>query len=48
MMSKPITVLVSIDSNSLLLGARHYKNYLASLVEKYNLGSIVMFLKRVL
>ena len=40
-MSKPITVLVSIDSNSLLLGARHYKNYLASLVEKYNLGSIV-------
>lgn len=40
-MSKPITVLVSIDSNSLLMGARDFKNYLGSLVEEYSLGSIV-------
>lgn len=40
-MSKPITVLVSIDSNSLLLGARHFKNYLNKLVTNYNLDSIV-------
>lgn len=40
-MSKPITVLVSIDSNSLLLGARHFKNYLNKLVTNYNLDTIV-------
>jgi len=39
-MLKPITILVSVDSNSALLGARHYKNYLTQLVEKYNLDSI--------
>ena len=39
-MLKPITILVSVDSNSVLLGARHYKNYLSQLVEKYNLDSI--------
>jgi NADH-quinone oxidoreductase subunit F len=44
-MSKPITVLVSIDSNSLLLGARHFKNYLSNLVDTYNLGSIVEVLE---
>lgn len=45
MMSKPITVLVSIDSNSLLLGARHFKNYLNTLVENYNLSSMVEILE---
>ncbi|MGC9321978.1 MAG: NADH-quinone oxidoreductase subunit NuoF [Kosmotogaceae bacterium] len=44
-MSKPITVLVSIDSNSLLLGARHFKNYLSTLTENYNLNSIVEILE---
>ncbi|CCU85725.1 NADH dehydrogenase (Quinone) [Mesotoga infera] len=44
-MSKPITVLVSIDSNSLLLGARHLKNYLKTLVENYNLSSMVEILE---
>jgi NADH-quinone oxidoreductase subunit F len=44
-MSKPITVLVSIDSNSLLLGARHLKNYLNTLVENYNLSSMVEILE---
>ncbi|MBN2219504.1 MAG: NADH-quinone oxidoreductase subunit NuoF [Kosmotogaceae bacterium] len=44
-MSKPITVLVSIDSNSLLLGARHFKNYLNTLVENYNLSSMVEILE---
>ena len=39
-MLKPITILVSVDSNSVLLGARHYKNYLSQLVEKYNLDSV--------
>jgi len=43
--SKPITVLVSIDSNSLLLGARHFKNYLSILTENYNLNSIVEILE---
>jgi NADH-quinone oxidoreductase subunit F len=43
--SKPITVLVSIDSNSLLLGARHFKNYLSTLTENYNLNSIVEILE---
>jgi len=43
--SKPITILVSIDSNSLLLGARHFKNYLATLTENYNLNSMVEILE---
>jgi len=43
--SKPITVLVSIDSNSLLLGARHFKNYLSILTERYNLNSMVEILE---
>ena len=44
-MNKPITVLVSIDSNSLLLGARHFKNYLSTLTENYNLTSLVEVLE---
>jgi len=43
--NKPITVLVSIDSNSLLLGARHFKNYLSTLTENYNLTSLVEVLE---
>ena len=39
-MLKPITILVSVDSNSVLLGARHYKNYLSQLIREYNLDSI--------
>ena len=38
---KPIVVLVSVDSNSILLGARHFLNYLKDLVKKYNLESTV-------
>ena len=38
---KPIVVLVSVDSNSVLLGARHFLNYLRDLVREYNLESTV-------
>ncbi len=38
---KPIVVLVSVDSNSILLGARHFLNYLKDLVKEYNLESTV-------
>ena len=38
---KPIVVLVSVDSNSVLLGARHFLNYLRDLVKEYNLESTV-------
>jgi len=38
---KPIVVLVSVDSNSVLLGARHFLNYLKDLVKEYNLESTV-------
>ncbi|MFW6120867.1 MAG: NADP oxidoreductase, partial [Petrotogales bacterium] len=44
-MKKPITILVSVDSNSILLGARHLKNYLISLISKYNLNNIVEVLE---
>jgi NADH-quinone oxidoreductase subunit F len=44
-MRKPITILVSVDSNSILLGARHLKNYLLSLINKYNLGDMVEVLE---
>ncbi|HAA86075.1 MAG TPA: NADP oxidoreductase, partial [Kosmotogaceae bacterium] len=44
-MNKAITVLVSVDSSSILMGARHYKNYLTSLVNKYNLNSVVEILE---
>lgn len=44
-MNKAITVLVSVDSSSILMGARHYKNYLTSLVNKYNLDSVVEILE---
>ncbi|MCD6160435.1 MAG: NADH-quinone oxidoreductase subunit NuoF [Kosmotoga sp.] len=40
-MRKPITILVSIDSNSILLGARHFKNYLINRLEHYNLTELV-------
>lgn len=42
---KPITVLVSVDSNSVLLGARHFKNHLVGLIKKYNLDNIVEVLE---
>lgn len=38
---KPMLVLVSVDSNSVLLGARQFVNYLRELVEKYNLKDTV-------
>ncbi|AKI96911.1 NADH-quinone oxidoreductase subunit NuoF [Kosmotoga pacifica] len=40
-MRKPITVLVSVDSNSVLLGARHFKNYLVDRLAYYNLTELV-------
>lgn len=42
---KPILVLVSVDSNSVLLGAKHFVNYLKELVEKYNLQDTVDILE---
>ena len=42
---KPITVLVSVDSNSVLLGARHFLNYLRDLVYDHNLGDVVEILE---
>ncbi len=43
----PITVLISVDSNSILLGAREYTNYLKELVNNYNLSSLVTVLETV-
>lgn len=42
---KPILVLVSVDSNSVLLGAKHFVNYLKELVERYNLQDTVDILE---
>ncbi len=44
-MNKAITVLVSVDSSSILMGSRHFKNYLISLVSRYNLDSVVEILE---
>ncbi|KAF2958514.1 NADP oxidoreductase [Thermotoga sp. Ku-13t] len=38
---KPILVLVSVDSNSVLLGAKQFVNYLKEAIEKYNLKDTV-------
>lgn len=38
---KPITVLVSVDSNSVLMGARHFLNYFRDLVKEHNLEDTV-------
>ncbi|MCS7174960.1 NADH-quinone oxidoreductase subunit NuoF [Pseudothermotoga sp.] len=38
---KPILVLVSVDSNSILLGAKQFVNYLKEAIEKYNLRDTV-------
>jgi len=38
---KPILVLVSVDSNSILLGAKQFVNYLKEALEKYNLKDSV-------
>jgi len=43
----PITVLVSVDSNSILLGAREFANYLRTLIKDYNLDSLVSVLETV-
>lgn len=43
----PITVLISVDSNSILLGAREFSTYLRELVNNYNLSSIVTVLETV-
>lgn len=42
---KPITILVSVDSNSVLLGAKEYIKVLRSLVEEYNMSSLVEVLE---
>ncbi len=38
---KPTIVLVSVDSNSVLLGARQFVNYLRELIQKFNLSDTV-------
>ncbi|RKX35804.1 MAG: NADH-quinone oxidoreductase subunit NuoF [Thermotogae bacterium] len=38
---KPILVLVSVDSNSILLGARQFLNYLREQIAEYNLSDTV-------
>ncbi len=38
---KPMLVLVSVDSNSVLLGAKHFVNYLKDLIGKYGLQDTV-------
>ncbi len=38
---KPITVLVSVDSQTVVLGARQYLNLFRELVKNYNMDSIV-------
>ncbi|ABR31022.1 NADP oxidoreductase [Thermosipho melanesiensis] len=42
---KPITILVSIDSNSVLLGAKEFLKYLKELTNEYNLDKIVDILE---
>jgi NADH-quinone oxidoreductase subunit F len=42
---KPITVLVSVDSNSVLLGAKEFFKYLNELIKEYNLDTIVEVLE---
>lgn len=42
---KPITVLVSVDSNSVLLGAKEFFKYLNELIKEHNLDSIVDLLE---
>lgn len=42
---KPITVLVSVDSNSVLLGAKEFFKYLNELIKDYNLDTIVEVLE---
>ena len=43
----PITVLVSVDSNSILLGAREFVTYMRDLIENYNMNSLVTVLETV-
>lgn len=43
----PITVLVSVDSNSILLGAKEFSNYLRTLIGEFGLDSIVTVLESV-
>ena len=43
----PITVLVSVDSNSILLGAKEFVTYLRNLVANYNMDSLVTVLETV-
>lgn len=43
----PITVLISVDSNSILLGAREFANYMKDLLKEFNLDSIVTVLETV-
>ncbi len=42
---KPMLVIVSVDSNSVLLGAKHFVNYLKELIGKYNLQDTVDILE---
>ena len=42
---KPITVLVSVDSNSILLGAKEFLKYLNVLIREHNLDTIVEVLE---
>jgi len=42
---KPMVVLVSVDSNSVLLGARHFVNYLKELTERFSLQDTVDILE---
>jgi len=43
----PITVLVSVDSNSILLGAKEFVTYMRNLVANYNMDSLVTVLETV-
>ncbi|MFN3327976.1 MAG: NADP oxidoreductase, partial [Fervidobacterium pennivorans] len=43
----PITVLISVDSNSILLGAREFATYLRKLINELNLSQIVTVLETV-
>ncbi|MFN6991445.1 MAG: NADH-quinone oxidoreductase subunit NuoF [Fervidobacterium sp.] len=43
----PITVLISVDSNSILLGAREFATYLQKLINELNLSQIVTILETV-
>ncbi|ONN26959.1 NADP oxidoreductase [Thermosipho affectus] len=42
---KPITILISVDSNSILLGAKEFLKLLKSLVKDYNFDNIVDILE---